>query len=165
MMEEEIIRRDGMEGARRATGVPSLLQAKQEQPAISEEATNPEVSEKAVRRKFSAREKLRILKMADACTELGSLGALLRREGLYNSNLKTWRRQREEGTLSALVPKKRGRKEPARNVLQPEVDRLEKENVQLKNRLRQAETIIDVQKKISQILGLPLEDEEKGENN
>jgi len=165
MMEGEIIKKDGMEGARRATGVPSFFQAKQEQPALSEETTNPEVSEKAIRRKFSARQTLRILKMADACTGSGSLGALLRREGLYHSHLKTGRLQGEEGTLSALAPKKRGRKEPVRNVLQPEVDQLKKQNAQLKNRLRQAETIIDVQKKISRILSLPLEGQEHGENN
>ena len=155
MMEMETIKKDGKEGARRATGVPSFSPAKQEKVIFSEGGADPEVSEKPVRRKFSARQKLRILKMADDCLESGNLGALLRREGLYASSLKTWRRQREEGTLSALSPKKRGRKEQLRNVLQPEIDQLKKENAHLKNRLRRAETIIDVQKKISQILSLP----------
>lgn len=165
MMEGEAIKKDGREGARRATGVPSFFSAKQEGMALPVEISDPEVSEKPIRRKFSARQKLRILKLADACTESGSLGALLRREGLYHSNLKTWRRQRDEGTLSALAPKKRGRKEMVRDPLQPEVDRLRKENEQLKSRLKQAETIIDVQKKVSQMLGMPLEGQEKGENN
>ena len=66
---------------------------------------NPEVPDKAVRRRFTAEYKLRILTLADVCTEPGSLGALLRREGLYASNLNTWRYQRERGVLSALTPK------------------------------------------------------------
>lgn len=118
---------------------------------------NPEVLEKAMRRRFSAEYKLRILKLADSCTEPGSLGALLRREGLYASNLKTWRRQRDEGTLEALSPKKRGRKAIERNPLALEVERLRRENEKLSNRLKQAELIIDVQKKVSQMLGITLE--------
>lgn len=165
MMEMKKIKKDGKEGARRVTGDPSFSSPKQENMPLTEGIADPEVSEKPTRRKFPARQKLWILKMADACTESGSLGALLRREGLYASNLKTWRRQREEGTLSALAPKKRGRKIPVRNALQPEIDQLRKENAHLKNRLRRAESIIDVQKKISQILSLPLETQEKGENN
>ena len=118
---------------------------------------NPEVLERAMRRRFSAEYKLRILKLADSCAEPGSLGALLRREGLYASNLKTWRRQRDEGTLEALRPKKRGRKAIERNPLALEVERLRRENEKLSNRLKQAELIIDVQKKISQMLGVTLE--------
>lgn len=118
---------------------------------------NPEVLEKAMRRRFSVEYKLRILKLADSCTEPGSLGALLRREGLYASNLKTWRRQRDEGTLEALSPKKRGRKAIERNPLALEVERLRRENEKLLNRLKQAELIIDVQKKVSQMLGITLE--------
>jgi len=109
---------------------------------------NPEVLEKPVRRRFDAKYKLRILKLADSCTEVGQLGQLLRRGGLYSSHLTTWRRQREEGTLAALQPKRRGRKatSPAPLV---------QENERLTERLRQAETIIDVQKKISEMLGRP----------
>ena len=117
---------------------------------------NPEVPDKAVRRRFTAEYKLRILTLADACTEAGSLGALLRREGLYASNLNTWRHQRERGILSGLTPKKRGRKEAVRDPLFAENEKLRKENERLTNRLRQAEIIIDVQKKVSQILGIPL---------
>jgi len=165
MMEGAIIRKDGKEGARRATGVPSFFPPKQEGMAHPVEVNDPEVSEKPVRRKFSARQKLRILKVADACTEVGSLGALLRREGLYSSNLKTWRRQREEGALSALTPKKRGRRKNAQNPLGLKVGQLEKENNQLKSRLKQAELIIEVQKKVSQLLGMPLEGQKSRENN
>lgn len=117
---------------------------------------NPEVPDKAVRRRFTAEYKLRVLNEADACTDSGSLGALLRREGLYASNLNTWRQQRERGILTGLTPKKRGRKESVSNPLVAENEKLRKENERLTNRLRQAEIIIDVQKKVSQILGIPL---------
>ena len=117
-------------------------------------SSDPEVSAKASRRRFTAEYKLGILKQADTCTEPGSLGALLRREGLYSSNIITWKRQRERGVLSGLTPKKRGRKESGRDPLLAENDKLRKEIDRLTRRLKQAETIIDVQKKISQILGI-----------
>jgi transposase len=123
---------------------------------------NPEVPDKAVRRRFTAEYKLRILTLADACSEPGSLGVLLRREGLYASNLNTWRHQRERGVLSALTPKKRGRKESVRNPLVAENEKLRRENERITKRLRQAEIIIDVQKKVSQILGIPLATPEEG---
>ena len=123
---------------------------------------NPEVPDKAVRRRFTAEYKRRILTLADACTETGSLGALLRREGLYASNLNTWRYQRERGVLSALTPKKRGRKESVRDPLVAENEKLRRENERITKRLRQAEIIIDVQKKVSQILGIPLATPEEG---
>ena len=123
---------------------------------------NPEVPDKAVRRRFTAEYKLRILTLADACSEPGSLGVLLRREGLYASNLNTWRHQRGRGVLSALTPKKRGRKESVRNPLVAENEKLRRENERITKRLRQAEIIIDVQKKVSQILGIPLATPEEG---
>ena len=123
---------------------------------------NPEVPAKAARRRFTAEYKLRILKQADACTELGKLGELLRREGLYASNLTTWRRQREEGVLSALKPKKRGRKEAVRNPLIEENAKLRRDNERLTERLRRAEIIIDVQKKVSQMLGEPFKTTQEG---
>jgi len=118
---------------------------------------DPEVVEGARRRRFGAEYKLRILNLADSCTEPGNLGALLRREGLYASNLTTWRRQRDEGTLEALSPKKRGPKAAEINPLAAENQQLKRENEQLSKRLRQAELIIDVQKKVSQMLGIALE--------
>ena len=126
---------------------------------------NPEVPDKAVRRRFTAEYKLRILTLADACTGHGSMGALLRREGLYASNLNAWRTQRERGVLSALTPKKRGRKESVRNPLIAENEKLRRDNEQITNRLRQAEIIIDVQKKVSEILGIPLAIPEGGETD
>jgi len=114
--------------------------------------------------KFTARYKLRILQEADSFSEPGQLGALLRREGLYSSNLTTWRQQREKGLLSALSPKKRGRKIQAKNPLADQVARLEKENRKLRAKLKQAETIIDVQKKVSEILGIPQDPNDTDEN-
>ena len=99
-----------------------------------------------MRRKFTAEYKLRILAEADRYTEYGQIGALLRREGLYSSHLSEWRRKRTQGTLVSLSPKKRGPK-PDKNPLAPEVARLERENERLCKKLKQAETIIDVQKK------------------
>ena len=123
---------------------------------------NPEVQDKAVRRRFTAEYKLRILTLADACIEPGSFGALLRREGLYASNLNTWRHQREQGVLSGLTPKKRGRKESVRDPLVAENEKLRRENDRITKRLRQAEIIIDVQEKVSQILGIQLATPEDG---
>ena len=153
----------GLEGARRAT--PDTVDkspqgAASPRPAVI--APNPEVVATPTRRRFTAEDKLRILKLADACTAVGSLGALLRAEGLYASNLTTWRRQRTEGVLSALTPQKRGRKASAQHPLRAENETLRKENTRLTTRLKQAELIIDVQKKVSQLLGIPLETLEEG---
>lgn len=123
---------------------------------------DPEVRENKPRRKFTAKYKLEILRKADACTEPGQIGALLRKEGLYSSNLTTWRRQREQGLLDAMSPKKRGRKKQEINPLSPEVARLQKENERLKRKLKQAQAIIEVQKKVSEILGVPQDHDEGG---
>jgi transposase-like protein len=102
---------------------------------------------RAKRRTFSAAEKLRILREAERCPQ-GELGALLRREGIYSSHLTTWRRDRERG----LAPQKRGPKvdEQARRLAQ-----LERENTRLQTKLGKADLIIDAQKKLLQVLGLP----------
>ena len=115
-----------------------------------------EVQEKPERRRFSAEYKLRIVAEADGCTEMGQVGELLRREGLYSSLLSTWRRQREEGVLAGLTPKRRGRKAKPKNPLAEEMARLQRENERLKTKLRQAELVIDVQKKVSEMLDIPL---------
>ena len=116
--------------------------------------TNTEVNEKPVRRQFDAAYKLRILEEADGCTEAGQLGELLRREGLYSSHLTNWRRLREKGSLRSLGSKKRGRKAKRKDATLQELERLRRENQRLAERLRQAETIIEVQKKVSEIVGL-----------
>ncbi len=116
---------------------------------------DPEVAEKKPRRRFTTAYKLRILKAYDSCAKPGEIGEFLRREGLYNSNINTWLRQRDEGVLHGLSPKKRGRKAKTVNPLAKEVARLERDNKKLSDKLKQAETIIEVQKKISEILGTP----------
>ena len=105
----------------------------------------------------------RILEEADRSTGTGEVGALLRREGLYSSHLTQWRKQRERGMLNGLTPKKRGRKAKRKDPLLKENQRLQREVEELRRRLKQAETIIDFQKKISEILGIPLESSEKSE--
>jgi len=87
---------------------------------------------------------------------MGQMGELLRREGLYSSHLSTWRRQRDEGGLAGLTPKRRGRKPKAKNPLADENELLRRENLRIKEKLRQAELIIDVQKKVSEMLSIPL---------
>jgi len=113
---------------------------------------DPEVVPKAERRRFAAEYKLRILAEADACTKHGETGALLRREGLYRSHLDKWREQRRRGVLQALAPQKRG---PKPDPQAAEIVRLRRENERLQQRLQRAETIIEVQKKLSALLGLP----------
>ncbi|CAM3915138.1 Transposase [Corallococcus soli] len=121
-----------------------------------------EVVEKAKRRRFTAEDKRRILEEADRCTKPGEVGALLRREGLYSSLLSVWRRQREAGGLAALAPSKRG---PPAKVAEPGARRiaeLEKELARSQARLKRAEALLELQKKVSEILGveLPKQDEE-----
>jgi transposase-like protein len=124
-------------------------------PLDGPQAPDPEVLEKPIRRTFTAAYKLKILEEADQCRGRGELGALLRREGLYSSHLTTWRQQRDEGALDGLAPKKRGRRAKRKDPLAEEVERLRRKNAQLEHQLRQAETIIDVQKKLCTMLGLP----------
>jgi transposase len=143
---------EGMEGARRATGVPSVA-ATTETHRTLHAVADPEVPEKASRRKFTADYKLRILKEAETCQHAGQHGALLRREGLYSSHLTTWRRQAEQGTLQALSARRRGPKARTPNPLMKRVATLERENQHLRHKLNQAETIIEAQKKIAEILG------------
>ncbi len=121
--------------------------------------SDAEVPEKPVRRRFDAAYKQRIVEEADGCSRAGELGLLLRREGLYSSLLSTWRRQRDEGVLAGLSPKRRGRKAKKKDVAALENERLRRENERLTQRLKQAETIIEVQKKVSEMLGIALPSE------
>ena len=141
------------EGARRATGVSA---------DGAETAPDPEVPEKPKRRQFSAEYRLRILREADASKAPGAVGALLRREGLYSSHLVQWRRQREAGALSGMRAKKRG---PKSREEDPRVKQLARENARLQRKLKQAETIIEIQKKVAGILGIPLNAPELDEND
>jgi transposase-like protein len=125
-------------------------------------ALDPEVTERAKRRRFTAEYKLRILRKADACKGDGDVGALLRREGLYSSQLAVWRRQRDEIAKAGLKARKRGPKPVAANA---RVKRLERENARLKRRLEEAETVIDFQKKLSKLLGIPLKSPDSDGND
>ena len=131
--------------------------------AAAAPAPDPEVVAKARRRQFTAKYKLGIVEEADRASDPGAIGALLRREGLYSSHLVEWRRLRAAGALGALS-KKRGRK-PTRNPLAEENGKLKAELVQVKKKLQQAEIIIDVQKKVSVLLGIALPETGQGEGN
>ena len=112
-----------------------------------------ELSALDLRRHFTTEYRRRILKEADACKKHGALGALLRREGLYSSHLANWRRQREQGELVAGRARKRG---PTSKPINPRVKQLDVENRRLQRKLARAETIITLQKKVAEILGIPL---------
>lgn len=145
----------GSEGARRATGDPAGR-------GVAAGVPDPEVIEQAKRRRFSAEYKLRIVREADACKRDGDVAALLRREGLYSSHLSSWRRQREESARAGLTARKRGRKAKAED---PRVKELERENARLQRRLARVETMLEIQKKASELLGIPLSPLDTDEND
>jgi len=159
MEESQAVSAGETQGARRATGgFPARGDAEWGR------ATNPEVPAKATRRRFTGEYKQRILREADAAHNAGEIGTLLRREGLYSSHLNTWRRVRERGELAGLSPKRRGRKEKAVNPLAKRVVELERDKRRLERRLKQAELLLEIQKKASQLLEIPLasRDDEDG---
>lgn len=133
-----------MEGSRRPTVV------------LAPPAANPELSERPRRRVFTAQDKLRLLAEADRAAGSGEIGALLRREGLYSSALTDWRRQREAGILDGLTPARRGPKASDPNPLTAELAKAQQDNARLRLRLERAEAIIDLQKKVSDLLSIPL---------
>jgi transposase len=129
---------------------------------------DPEVVPKAVRRQHSVEYKLRVLRDAAACSEPGQVGALLRREGLYSSHLWSWRRQQKAGTL---VGRRGGRKRKPVDSLDEKIRQLERDKAQLERakarleqKLERAETVIEFQKKLSEMLGIDLKEPEGGEN-
>ena len=141
---------------------PEQQEEQQQADDLAVRIPDPEVVPKAKRRQLTAKFKLRILEEADRCTERGQIGELLRREGLYSSHLSTWRQQRARGQLQGLAPKKRGRKGQDPSVA--ELARLRRENERLRVQLEQAEIIIDVQKKLAKLLGLPTDETESNES-
>lgn len=145
--EIDVVEGPEAEGARRATAAFG--------PSTTSRATapDPEVPAKAQRRQFTAEYRRRILEEADACKKHGALGALLRREGLYSSHLVNWRRQRDQGELVVGRARKRG---PVPKPVDPKMRQLEVENRRLQRKLARAETIITLQKKVAEILGIPL---------
>lgn len=120
------------------------------------ETPDPEVVGRAVRRRFGAGYKQRILTEVDAAVGTGEIGRILRREGLYSSQIAAWRRARADSERAALRPKKRGPRPAAVNPLQAENTQLKSEMARLQKKLRTAELMIDLQKKVSQILGITL---------
>jgi transposase len=127
---------------------------------VSEKMPDTEVVEKAKRRKYTAEYKLRILHEVDACKGTGEIGALLRREGLYSSLISKWREQCDRGSLEGLAAHKRGPKVDPQAI---EFARLQRENERLRKRLERAELIIDVQKKVAQMLGVAVEEHDLDE--
>lgn len=123
-----------------------------------DQSFDPEVVPTAKRRHFSAAYKERILAEADGCSQPGEIGALLRREGLYSSYLTSWRRERERE--AGLAPQKCGRK--GQSEQEKELGRLKAENERLRAQLERAETIIEVQKKVSQLFGQPSDETKPG---
>jgi transposase-like protein len=121
---------------------------------------NPEVMEQGTRRRFSTEYKLRILREADACKKHGELGQLLRREGLHSSHLSTWRRQQYDLEKYGAVVRSGSRKAAELRVKQ-----LERENARLKKKLERAEAIVQIQKKASELLGIPLSHLDSDEND
>lgn len=142
------------EGARRATGVNPA-----EEP-VPPSPSNPEVDSKASRRRFTAKYKRSILEQVDRCQHHGDIGALLRREGLFSSHLTSWRRLRDKGALVGLAAQKRGRKPAPAAAERREIDKLKKENERLQLKLKRAHTIIEFQKKLSEILEIPMDSSE-----
>ena len=136
----------GSEGERsepeRTVGASTTAAIIPASPSLRPVPANPEVVAKATRRRFTVDYKLKLLEQADACSQPNQLGALLRREGIYHSNLALWRRQRQ-------------------HLLIQENEQLRRQNQHLSQRLQQAEIIIEFQKKLSEALGIPL----KGESN
>lgn len=125
---------------------------------------DPEVAAKPRRRTFTAEYKRHILNEADAARFSGTIGALLRREGLYSSHLVTWRRERDAGILDALTPQKRGPKSK-HHPLEDENQKLRRQNERLAEQLRKAEIIIEVQKKVAALLGRPIPTLDPEENS
>lgn len=129
-------------------------------------AEEVEVLAKPRRRNFTLEKKIQVLREADRCKAPGQLGALLRREGLYWSTLSRWRVARERGELSGAGAKKRGPKGQVRDARDERIRELERENRRLRARAERAEALIEVQKKVSEILGIQLpERDEKTEGD
>ena len=133
----------GISGGRRPTVVPAP------------DTQSPEILARPRRRTFTAQDKLRILAETDRAAGTGGIGAILRREGLYSSTLTDWRKARDAATDGALAPVKRGPKIAAANPLAAELAAAQKENARLAKHLARAEVIIEIQKKVADLLGIP----------
>lgn len=119
-------------------------------------AQEVEVPARAQRRRFTVEYKRQILREAEVCTKPGELNALLRREGLYSSHLAAWRAARERGEISGLSAKRRGPKAQPEDPRDRKIREQEREILRLKARAERAEAFVELQKKVSEILGIPL---------
>ena len=155
-MKNENEEAEATQGARRASEVASS-------PAPLR--PDPEVPDIAKRRRFSASYKIEILRQIDACSEPGEVSALLRREGLYSSTVSGWRRQREKGVLAGLEPKKRGRKQKPHDLRDKVIETQKREIRVLKRKLDQANRVVEIQKKVSSLLGISLENPDDERND
>jgi len=142
------------EGARRATGVSPA--------GAATGVPDPAVEAKPRRRRFTAEYKLGILREVERAKEPGEVGAILRREGLYSSHLVPWRRDRDRVAKAGLAARRRGPKAQGKD---PRVQQLERENAKLRRRLQRVETMLDIQKKASELLGIPLSPHDSDEND
>lgn len=150
--------------AERSEAERSAGSTKTAQSQVRVVVADPEVSAARGRRRFSSAYKAEIVRKADACTEPGEIGALLRREGLYSSQLTQWRKQYRDGAEAALRDDKRGRKQ-VNSPLAQENERLRRELERTQKKLKQAETIIEFQKNLSEMLGIsPTSVSSEGEN-
>jgi len=122
------------------------------------EPQETEVSSKPRRRTFTAEYKRKILMEVAACTQPGEVGALLRREGLYSSHLTEWRRERERRELEALSPKKRGPKGKNADPRDRKIAEMERAIAKVTARAERAELLVEIQKKVASLLGIPLPD-------
>jgi transposase-like protein len=138
-----------------------MTELAQVSPALAA-AQETEVSAKAKRRRFTAKEKLRILKKADACTRTGELGAMLRSEGIYSSSLSGWRQARERGELDGLAPKRRGPQPIVPDARDKKIAELQRALAKSEAEFKRAEIAIGLQKKVAELFGiqLPKTDEE-----
>ncbi len=142
------------EGARRATGVSPA--------GATPGVPDPAVEAKAKRRRFTAEYKLRVLREVDRAKGAGEVGAILRREGLYSSHLTQWRRDRDRVAKAGLAARKRG---PRAKTEDPRIKQLERENAKLRRRNQRVELMLEIQKKASEMLGIPLKSLDSDEND
>jgi transposase-like protein len=143
-----------MHNRKHQISTPAAQQDTSNTSSVEAQRPDPEVVPNAKRRAFSKAEKLRILAAADACVAPGDIGALLRREGIYSSHLATWRKQRQLADEVGALERKRGPKVDPAATEARRVRELEKEVERLRAKLAKADLIIDVQKKLSTLLGL-----------
>ena len=153
-LRKELVFAGETEGARRATGVSPA--------GAPEGVPDPAVDAKAKRRRFTAEYKIKILREVDRAKAPGEVGAILRREGLYSSHLSVWRRDRDRAAKVGLAAGKRG---PKAKVVDPKIKQLERENAKLRRRNERVELMLSIQKKASELLGIPLNPHDPDEND